>query len=364
VEQVRVKVSCLEVGCILTKDVFGKTAYPIIPKNTTLSTLHLDILNAFQIEEVDVSKVKADGTTFKPLHIIEEEKTREEKNHILPDIDQLYTKAVKGYQNEYIKWQSGATVDITKIRSLIVPLLEVILDHSVQFQVLLSKSKMQDYLYHHAVSVGLISGLIAHKLYGDRGKTIQVALAGTLADCGMAKIDPQILLKETTLTHREFDEIKTHPVYSYKMIQYSPLLKNETKLAVLQHHERINGSGYPLGEKNEKIHQFSKIVAVADVYHALTSDRLFRKRVSPFKAIEIMLDDSFGQFDIFIIQTLIKLLHNFSTGTRIQLSNGQQGTVIFKKPQAPTRPIVKISSSDEIIDLEKTREIHIEQILD
>ena len=86
-----------------------------------------------------------------------------------------------------------------------------------------------------------------------RGQTLQLGLAGTLADCGMAKIDRSITEKTAFLTKSEFNEVKKHTIYSYQMVQDTPLLRQEMKLAIFQHHERLDGSGYPRGGKMEEV---------------------------------------------------------------------------------------------------------------
>ena len=83
------------------------------------------------------------------------------------------------------------------------------------------------------------------------------------------------------------------------------------KVAILEHHERINGSGYLLRKKGDAIHIFSKIIAVADVYHAMTSERIYRKKQSPFKVMEMIMHDDFGKFDLTIVKTLLAGLTNF-----------------------------------------------------
>ena len=91
------------------------------------------------------------------------------------------------------------------------------------------------------------------------------------------------------------------------MIQDSPLLKSELKLAIFQHHERLDGSGYPKGEKLDNISVYSQIIAVADVYHAMTSERIYRAKSSPFKVLEMIREEEFGKYNIEVVHALISL---------------------------------------------------------
>ena len=133
---------------------------------------------------------------------------------------------------------------------------------------------------------------------------MQAALAGFLADCGMSKVDQFILQKKPTLTARRIEVIKFHVSYSYNMVKNIPFLNEGTKLAVIQHHERMDGSGYIFGLKGKKIHPMAKIVAVADTFHAMTSERLYRSKRSPFKVIELIKQDYFGKFDLETVKSL------------------------------------------------------------
>lgn len=190
-----------------------------------------------------------------------------------------------------------------------------------------------------------------------------VGLGGCLADCGMAKINASLLMKKTTLTIKEYEEIKRHPINSYQMLKDNRLLKQAAKLAIVQHHERLDGSGYPFGEKGPKIHPFANIIAVADTYHAMTSERLYKPKMSPFKALEIIHEDHFGKFDIAPLNIISSGIMNYTIGSPVRLSDGEEAEILFIGEKSPTRPIVKLIKSNRIIPLEENRHINIEEIL-
>ena len=104
-------------------------------------------------------------------------------------------------------------------------------------------------------------------------------------------------------------EIKKHTIYSFQMIKDSSFLKPEMKLAIFQHHERLDGSGYPKGEKMGKyFNVYSQIIAVADVYHAMTSERIYRAKSSIFKVLEMIREEEFGKYNIEVVNALISLV--------------------------------------------------------
>ncbi|WP_052737858.1 HD-GYP domain-containing protein [Bacillus sp. SA1-12] len=169
--------------------------------------------------------------------------------------------------------------------------------------------------------------------------------------------------KKVTLTEREYLDIKQHPVHSYQLLKHIMSIKEGVKMGVLQHHERIDGSGYPLGVKGDQIHPYSKIVALADTYQAMVSERPYRSKQSPFKVLEQIIQQDFGRFDLNAVNELKKAIIKFSTGTKIKLSNGLKAEIVFVEEQFPTRPIVKIEQTGDIFSLKDIKELYIQEII-
>lgn len=359
----RVNVKELQEGCIVAEDIYSLTNRPIIPNKAILTNELIEFLHAFLIKDVKVQKTLVNGMPFIPSEIIEEEKNEIYEVETQPSLSELFLEAARDYKKEFSSWQSGLPLDITKVRSILLPLIEKTEGNESEIFSLHHLSNEKEYLFQHSIAVGLLSAFIGKKLQYSKGDIVQLGLAGCLADCGMAKISTQILNKKSALTSHEFDEIKNHPTYSYRMIQGSSLLRDIAKIGIFQHHERLDGSGYPLGEKIEKIHPFAKIIAVADTFHAMTSARLYRKKQSPFKVLEMIIQDNFGKFDIQAIKALQSGIMNFSIGSKVKLSDGQVAEILFIEEKAPTRPLIKIIDTQEIIHLEKSRDIFIEEVI-
>jgi HD-GYP domain-containing protein (c-di-GMP phosphodiesterase class II) len=357
---IRVKLRQLQEGCILAEDVLGKTKKPIMLKNTVVTSTLLNVLEKFLIEEVCVEPVLANGEPFRPTELPEAHHDGSISNeHSIS----LYLKAVQKYKKAFQSWQSGFPIDIAEVRNMIIPLLDKFIHNKRELLILYRYATDEDYLYHHAVSVGLLAGFLAKQMDYSRGECYQIALAGVLSDCGMAKVDKRLLTKRSALTASEYKEVQQHTIFGYRMVQKITALKQGTKLAVLQHHERIDGSGYPFGIRGQQIHPYSKIVAVADMYHAMTSERLYRRKQSPFKALEKMQIEQFGKLSMEAIKVLLDHLANFQTGTVVKLSNGEIGKIIFIQPEEPTRPIVKLANKEKFLSLSEHRDIYIEEII-
>ncbi|WP_257351695.1 HD-GYP domain-containing protein [Pseudalkalibacillus decolorationis] len=351
----RIIVENLKAGITLDNDVYSLTSRPIIKQGTKLTGEHIQLLNAFLIKDVTIKPSSLKETT---TNSIEDLPIMKQQN----EFDCLYSNAVNTYTKLFANWQAGAAVDIYKLRNVIVPLVDCALENPRRLFSLHYYSNVQDYIYHHAVSVSIISSLLAQRLSFSRGDITQTGLAGALIDCGMSKIQPRILMKKSSLTTSELDEVKQHPVLGYQMLKHTTGIKEGVHLSVLQHHEREDGSGYPLSTKGKQIHTFSRIVAVADVFHAMTSERLYQNKQSPFKVLEQMLLDQFGKFDPKVLNLLVTELANFSVGTKVYLDNGKSGEIVFIEPQSPTRPMVKLDESGEILVLKQRRDLYIESI--
>lgn len=359
-EATYIKVSELRLGKVIAEDIFVNTQYPIIPKNTKISYEHLHVFNAFNISNVLVFKEA--GASTSPEKESDEVIVEVPIPHVTP-FERHYEDAIAQVKKEFTNWQAGAKIDITKVRGMMLPLIEGVLEDRSYIFDLNSYSNPRDYLYHHSIATGLISGIITQKLGYERGIAIQMAIAGMLADCGMAKIPVRIRDKKTTLTQDEFLEIRKHPIYSYQMVKDLTALKSDMKVAIFQHHERLDGSGYPKGDRGSSISLYSQIIAVADVFHAMTSERLYRTKQSPFKVIEMIKESEFGKFDIKIVQALIDIVADLPIGTKVELSNLEQGEVIFINQYAPTRPMIKLINTGEIIDLSAIRSFHIARVI-
>jgi HD-GYP domain-containing protein (c-di-GMP phosphodiesterase class II) len=362
----------VEAGCILEKEVMGMTSNPIIPKHTVLTEEHIKVLRAFNISEVEIVKTKADGRHPRANQLpaqTNSSNTEESAGAGIPEAGRnkgfinVYLKSVDEFKKEFTNWQSGMPINIAKMREITLPLIKTIEQNKFLLYSLNQYSTKKDYIYHHPVAVGILSAMLGKKAGLNSGQVNQLALAGVLADCGMAKVSSTILKKEKPLTESEFQEIKLHTANGYKMVKDSPLLKPEAKLAIFQHHERFDGTGYPASEKSDRIHLYSQIIGIADVFHAMTSERIYRNRQPVFKVLDMISKDLFGKFDIKVVNALMKLIGDLDIGTAVRLSTGDYGEVVYTKANIYTKPIVKLNNSEELLDLSQSKDIYITEVL-
>ncbi|QNO15287.1 HD-GYP domain-containing protein [Alkalicella caledoniensis] len=210
------------------------------------------------------------------------------------------------------------------------------------------------YLNKHSLNVAILSGIIGKWLNRSNGEVRRLIFAGLTHDLGKLKVPKRILDKPSRLTDEEFKEMQKHSAFGYQLLNTKADISKDVALAVLQHHEREDGSGYPTGLKGEAIHLFGKILAVADVYDAMSSNKNYRDKFSPFQVAEQIAQNSFGSMDPRVSRVFLDNISRFYVGNSILLSDGKIGDIIYINPSEPTRPVIKLETGD-FLDLSKSK---------
>jgi len=359
-----VDVKQLNMGAKLAEDVHTSLGGLLFAKGTALHEKDIEFLDAFLIKQVFIEDAEEVTWGERAEQKETEQQTAAAKapQEKPAAFQQAFEKAVSTLKSLLIRVQGGDNIPVMEVREVVAPILS---QFQSQPQVMLSLrhfARMDSYAYEHAIAVGIISYMIAKWIKVPEKEWMQVALAGTLLDVGKTKIDRRILQKPGKLTPEEFEEMKKHTVYGYQIIKASHGLSEGVALAALQHHEREDGSGYPLGLRGNKLHLYSKIVAVADMYHAMCSDRIYQKAQSPYLVVEQLMRDSFGKLDPYIVRAFVDGITQFAVGTVVELSDGTIGKIVFTDRNQPTRPMVE--TGGEIINLVDARHLSIVKVLE
>lgn len=349
-----VPVSQVKLGDRVIEQVFTKRGSLLFDKGFFITPRELEILQAFHVSSVTVEgRFEADASAAK-------NEDQEASAALLPTLMVEYDNLLNLFRKVMFSLRSGGTLPLLELRTR----LEAVLQHSDQYDVLSFIPRainLRDYLLHNSILVAMTSYQLA-KWYGLPSKDwIPVALGGLLHDIGNAKVDESILEKKGKLTHTEQEEMRTHTVQGYQMLKNVAGLNEGVKLSALQHHEREDGSGYPLGVKGEKIHPYAKIISVADIYHAMTSPRFYKKQSSPYLVLEQLQTESFGKLDPVMVQIFIQKVTEFNNGTLVRLSDGRIGAIVFADRNHPTRPWVNVNNT--IINLTLNRSLYIEHVI-
>lgn len=207
---------------------------------------------------------------------------------------------------------------------------------------------VDEYTYSHSVNVGILAMMFGRWAGLQEKEIKQLLYAGMLHDIGKAKIPDEILNKRGPLTEQEYNIMKTHTVHGYQLTKTCTLLSENIRQAVLLHHERNDGSGYPFGHKKDKIPFMARVLAIVDTYDAMTSDRVYRDQRPPFEVFALFEED-LPSYDLLLTNVFMNRMAQFYLGEMVELDNGQMGEIVFLNPNQISRPIVKVG--DKYIDL-------------
>ncbi len=229
------------------------------------------------------------------------------------------------------------------------------------FDMLHNMRDFDDLTYAHSMNVAMICNVFARWLGFDEENVKLATACGMMHDIGKLKIPDSIIKKPGKLTDEEYAAIKSHPIEGYNILK-SQSISDHIKLSALEHHEKCDGSGYPMRLTRDKIDGFAKIVAIADVYDAMTANRVYREGMCPFKVIEIFEEEGLQKYEIPYIMKFLENVVNTYIDNRVLLSDGRTGTVRWINKQRLSKPMLEMSDGS-FLELDKTPGLSIKKIL-
>jgi HD-GYP domain-containing protein (c-di-GMP phosphodiesterase class II) len=342
-----VNISDLEIGMILSNEIIYNDSI-LVGKNVILTESMLNKLNNSYIDE----KVS--------IYVSENENTKEIQS--LKAVDKAFKDISKDVENIFLNNSNLNLEKINEINEFSKKLENIVKSNTSMLKNIILKGSEEDCIYRHSVNVAALSYLIG-KWCGYGPKDLSKLISSSmLHDFGKSKIDQRILNKKTPLTRDEFKVIKTHPTLSYNEIKKIPYISTDVLYAVLMHHERCDGSGYPLGLKGYQISSFAKILAVADVFDAINSNRFHKEKRKPFEALKLIKEESIkGTLDFSICNNFLNGLANFYIGQDVVLNNKTQCKIIQMNMNEIDKPL--LLGTIDFIDLSKEKDLFILEIL-
>lgn len=341
---VKIKICECRDGDIIADDVMNINGVKLVSKGTTLNEYIIRKLQHFDINNVSV------------IYPPEYTKSTEYK---LNKIGQDYNTDIRLVKNIIGDLTAGKSLDTDKVMAATEIIYNnLILDDIKVIIKFLDKIKNSDeYTYQHSINVAFYSMLLAKWIGLTESEIKKSVQGGLLHDIGKSKIPIEILNKTSKLTKNEFEVIKKHPVYGYYILDESNFTDLNVKRAVLLHHERINRTGYPFNISAEKIGILTRIVSVADVYDAMTSNRVYKKKATPFAAFEMFMTEGYTNFDTYITNKFISNMSTYLIGSEVLLSNGERGKIVYVPPESMLKPIIYsngryFSEDDDGINIE------------
>lgn len=199
-----------------------------------------------------------------------------------------------------------------------------------------------EYTFTHSVSTTVYSLIIANKLGYPRPMMEKLGAGALLHDMGKILLENKIINKAGKLNEEEFEHVKKHTTLGYEALKKCVNLTELSRIISLYHHERMDGKGYPTGTPAAELHEFARIVAIADVYDALVSDRCYRRKWSSNQAVNYLVEHAETQFDLKLVSVLIKQIAIYPNGSMVRLSDNTTGIVKEQNKNFPLRPIVRV----------------------
>lgn len=291
---------------------------------------------------------------------------RIKRSPLFQDFQLNYTQSTTDVRTEFFSFMENPDYimghDI--LERLIYPLMAKPQNSIEMFDMLHNMRSVNDSVYAHSINVALISGMFGKWLKFSKEDMDALLYAALLHDIGKARIPTEILDKPGKYTEEEFALVKMHPALGHAILSEhsDSIIDSRVRNAALMHHERCDGSGYPNGLKRDEIDDFAHIIAIADVYDAMTAARSHRAPMCPFHVIDAFEKEGLQKYHPKYILTFLEHIATTYQRNRVLLSNGAAANIIMLNKNSLSRPIVQLNDG-ECIDLSRTPEISIQSLL-
>lgn len=228
-------------------------------------------------------------------------------------------------------------------------LVDTLVEDSTTLVNITDLKSYDDYTYHHSLSVSVVAIALGQALGVPASKLNQLGIASIMHDIGKTAVPIEIIRKPSRLDKEEFDIVKTHPSAGTEYLVRQSVGDELMWRAVLHHHEKTDGTGYPHGLKGDNIPLWSRIIAVADVFDALTSNRPYRQPMPPAEALEYLMGGVGSAFDYDVVCAMLQKVELYPVGSCVELSNGRYAVVLGSDNRL--RPVIEVLGAGTVVDL-------------
>lgn len=333
------------IGKRINRDIYSENGTLLVPIHTLITYEYIILLeeNGVTLTEKDVNSI---GPYFQA------------------ELYQHYQKieeTVKQVSEIFDEVRVTKKIPLTYLRRDVIPMIHEATNEKNLLHLFSALQAKDDYTYRHNIAVGVLANLVGKWMRLNHQDLLQLTTAALLHDIGKMFIPKELLNKPEKFTNEDYAIMQKHTIYGFEILKETTGITYRQAIVALQHHERMDGSGYPLGIKKGQISLFSRIVSVVDVFHAMTSNRVYRNASPFYKVLYQMEQDTFGVLDPWITRLFIERIMTSLIGFTVLLNDGREGTILMVPPHDPSRPLIQVE--DEFIDLGKDLSIHIEQII-
>lgn len=354
----KIKTAFAEPGMIIGQNVMSTSDYLIAGKGSVLTDRMITRLKFYSVEEIVI--VTPESLRSKNL-----QKAVAQTDGHAPEASFVgrikasteYRTFTKTFYSSFVSYkeqlnevvQNKAPLNTESMLADVSKIFASCKNPNSLLDMMMGIRNLDDATYVHSMNVALICNLFAHWLKYDEKETQNLTLAGLLHDIGKMMIPPSIIKKPGKLTDEEYRIIQEHPTLGYNILKEQNIDPRIAK-AALQHHERCDGTGYPARLSLNEIEPFAKIVAIADVYDALTANRVYRGPICPLEVIGIFQTEGLTIYDPgFLMTFLDQIMYSYLNYT-VKLSTGETGRIIMMQRNSLDKPVIALEG-DRYIDL-------------
>ncbi|MCR6107853.1 HD domain-containing protein [Salipaludibacillus agaradhaerens] len=313
------------------------------------------------LSENVVERLKEKGVTFV---YIEDEVTADlyPEELLTPhERQQMLTTIHKNFNDISNKMSEGATVNMDEFSQsfskVIKEILEKVAANNEAISLLTNVISFDSSIFQHSLNVSVLSLALGKKLKLNMYELYELGLGALLHDIGKLGIPADILNKTDSLSDDEYEIMKTHTIIGFDMIRKCGTLPLLAAHCAYQHHEKGDGSGYPRQLTANEIHLYAKIISIADVFDAVTSNRVYRKALLPHEGLELLFSGANSVFDQQLVELFAKTVVIYPIGLEVQLSDGRVGIVAKTHAHLPSRPVVRVVTDSTQYDLDLSKEL-------
>ena len=354
-EMRKIRVDELKPGMVFDNSVYIDMNNILVAPMVPLKKEDIDRLVKWGIEEVESAGImvkqeeqpssKRESLKDKVSKLTEmmEDDSEDEEGVLFPgSIEDLFEELTSMVEDVFQKVRNGVGYDKEEIIDVIDRLIEKVKEDKNKALAVAAAEHEGKYIYTLAASVSILAVVTGISLEYGKHRLIPLGVGALLHDLGMVRVPSYITEKQGSLTEEEYNRIKTHPIYGYRIITKELELTNEIATIALQHHETYDGTGYPRKSKGEGISEFAKVVSICDVYAAMTRKRSYREEHLSYNAMKNILSESNRKFDPHIVKAFLSNMAIHPVGSIVQLNNNVIGRVVSANPELPLRPRIEV----------------------
>ncbi len=334
-------------GLVIAQDIINEYDTVIISSGVKLTDAHIKTLKRLNVDYVFVHEPKK---ASRPP-----QSTVKSVPNVLAAIEgrqkDVFKRSVEFYKTISSEVRNGKQVEYNEVLQVVGELVHQFYKHDDVLRLLQRVEVIDEYENTHSVSVCILSVVMGKWLHLSQQQIYKLAVAAYISDIGKARISKNILDKPTDLDAFESVQARRHVNYSTNILSLSGTYDEDVIRTVSEHHERLNGSGYPEGKAGDQIDLNARIIAVADTFHALLSNRPYRKAYTVFEATEIIWQLAYDELDPYVSERLVKFITAYFVGREIILSDGRRGEIVLVNAFDKFKPLVKVDNA--FVDLSK-----------